>query len=75
MQDNQILKKLETELEVTSMGDHRKFKFVNNHLQDEKNTIKFFVKVLGYKTYQANKVWYNVLYAKKRYQEKLILRQ
>jgi len=75
MQEHLLLEKLTTELEVTSMGDHRKFKFVNNHLQDEQNTVMFFVNFLGYKTYQANKILYNISYEKKRYQKKLILRQ
>ena len=76
MQEDQLLKKLNTELEVTSMGDYRKFKFVNSILSDEDLTVNFFVNVLGYKRWKANQINYIIKYHKKIYQQnKLILRQ
>lgn len=66
-----VYKKLQTELEFTRMGDHRKFKFVNNHLKDENKTISFFINVLNYKLWKANKIKYNIKYHKKLYQQKL----
>jgi len=63
-----VLMKLQTELELNNMGDHRKFKFVNEHLNDVDKTINFFIKILGYKPWQANKIRYNIMYKQEKYQ-------
>lgn len=76
MQADKMLSKLNAELEVTKMGEHRKFKFIKNHLKDEQLTVAFFVNVLGYKRWQANRIKDNIKYRKRIYQQqKLILRQ
>ena len=62
-----VLKKLQTELEINTMGNHRKFKFVNKHLDDVEKTVSFFIEVLGYKPWQANKIRYNIMYKQVRY--------
>lgn len=66
-----ILSKLNAELRQKRIGDHRKFKFLMMHLNDRQETINFFIDVLNYKKYQANKVAYNVNYAKNRYLKQL----
>lgn len=66
-----VLKKLNTESNYKRMGDHRKFKFVLVHLNSTDAVISFFIEVLKYKRYQANKIAYNVEYEKTRYQNQL----
>lgn len=68
MQESILLKKLTTELEVNTMGDNRKFKFIYQHLGCIDLTIKFFIETLGYKPWQANKIKYNIIYRKTIYQ-------
>jgi len=66
-----VLKKLNTESNYKRMGDHRKFKFVLVHLNSMDLVINFFIEVLKYKRYQANKIAYNVVYRKAYYRKQL----
>lgn len=69
MSTDLVLTKLNEELRVNKLGDHRKFKFILMHLNDVNQTINFFIEILKYKRYQACKVAYNVQYSKIRYQK------
>ncbi|CDR30666.1 Uncharacterised protein [Acholeplasma oculi] len=66
-----VLKKLHSENKFNYMGDHRKFKFLLMHLNSTDLVINFFIEILKYKRYQANKIAYNVKYEKIRYQNQL----
>lgn len=65
-----IKEKLDTELEVNKLGDLRKFKFINMHLNSKEETVKFFIMVLKYKKWQANQIAYIHEYNIKRSQQK-----
>lgn len=69
MQESILLKKLTAELEVNTMGDHRKFKFINEHFDDVNKTINFFIEVLGYKPWRAKQINYSISYRKKLYKQ------
>lgn len=74
MSNEILMSKLMTELEFTSMGDHRKFKFIKTHLDSVHATVRFLIEALNYKRWQANKVAYNVRYRKLYYQRQKALR-
>lgn len=67
MSFEKIKTKLDTELEGCHFGDLRKFKFIHMHLNSKEETVKFFVTVLNYKKWQANKIAYDHEYKKQRY--------
>lgn len=76
MQETVLINKLYAELEVNKLGEHRKFKFINEHLKDDQKTIDFLVDFLGYKRWQANQIAYSIQHRKNAYhKKKLILRQ
>lgn len=70
MSEDIILKKLRTEQEVSSMGDHRTFKFIRNILSSDLDTVSFLINVLKYKPWKANQIRYQVGYRKNYYHSK-----
>lgn len=62
-----VKEKLMTELEITSMGNNRLFKFVNSILKDIDLT-KQFLQTEGYAKWEVNKIEYSINYRKMRYQ-------
>lgn len=67
MSFNEVKQKLDTELEVSKLGDLRKFKFIIMHLNSKELTVKFFIQVLKYKRWQANRIASAHEYKKLRY--------
>lgn len=59
--------RLDSELEVNKLGDLRKFKFILSELHSLELTISFFILVLKYKKWQANKIAYDLEYKKRIY--------
>jgi len=70
---NVILEKLNAELEFNPMGNHRKFKFVLEHLEDKDKAIKFFINELGYKRWEVNQIVYHISYHKRLYQQQKLI--
>ena len=67
MQETVLLNKLNAELEINRLGEHRKFKFINAHLKDDQKTTDFLVEILGYKRWQANQISYSIRHRKNAY--------
>ena len=66
-----VMKKLEAELEVNSLGSHRTYKFILQELKDPERAKEFMILKLGFSKWEVNKIIYNINYNKKIYQQQL----
>lgn len=66
-----INKKVQAELEINNLGDHKLYKFINQLLNKNHDlTLVYMTQILGFKSYQVNKIRYNIDYRRKIYRER-----